>query len=316
MGDDGLVRLANLPGVAPLINWSVRWALRRRLGRRSALILSRPELDRAYPIEKLLRDDQEIHACWLTGIGVFAQNVKFSSIKRLMLPHPQTEYLAKLEESLKVTGRPYYRFDSDIRGVTEQARGLGIKTRWFQGFSGLTMTIGNPLGNDAWVHVEMVLPFVEPNERTVIRIEKRKHEKAFSEMWTAYERMWEDAGDPNKPVRIETIDSEFVKKKLLTLGFSPTLLEGQIEQCVWRLKSHGLFDQTKAAAFFQDDDVRNWLKDVYARPEYLGRADAPLDPIGYCIWGPTIQRSRGIEQQTAKELVVEEIRKRRSSGSQ
>lgn len=157
----------------------------------------RAALDAASPLSEQFKLGNEIYAFWIAGQGVFQNHPDVLTrgvIRKLVLPHPDTPALVTLRESIE--NKEMYPLPEDIRSGTKLARRHGIPVRWYRGFLGVGGHIGNAGKTDAWVMVELTLPFIEPTKRQSLRLEtlRQGHEvKAWID-W--YERLWSASEEP------------------------------------------------------------------------------------------------------------------------
>jgi hypothetical protein len=158
---------------------------------------NRGNLKKAYPLDRQLAVGNKVYGCWVAGKGVFQENERYlanGSIQQLILPHPDTESLSKFGDSIAT--KEMYPVAADIRASTKLARRYQIKVRWYRGFVGVGVLIGNPGRADAWVTAEFTQPYVEPGQRQSIRLEADAQPEAVGAWFEWFGKMWDASEDP------------------------------------------------------------------------------------------------------------------------
>jgi hypothetical protein len=158
----------------------------------TARIWRREAMQMVYPVRGLLRSGHEYYAIWLSGRGVFESGADIRAVKQLILAHPESDYVSRLQGSLP----GYYDLPGDIRGTTQQARHAGVAVRWFRGFGGVSVLICDPNSTDSWAHVELILPFADPSRRPILRLENRSREY-ISDLHDGFRGIWNASEDPS-----------------------------------------------------------------------------------------------------------------------
>jgi hypothetical protein len=176
----------------------LRWLLRMLLGRKMiAVYRDRETLRRVHPDRWLFaRPKDAIYGLWLSGEGVL-RDLKPGEhgIKKLIFPDPETQ-LQSLTEFEGTTGQTY-RLPETIGDMTKRAQGLGIKVRWYGGFTGVAMTFGNPTSScKRWLHIEPILPHGDPGSRPHFRIDRWTSKKAYEAYWTTFKELWRASRKP------------------------------------------------------------------------------------------------------------------------
>lgn len=152
------------------LNRLTRWCGCKMLGysnRNSEIIVSQERLRNKYPIAKCLE-------AWLSGEGVLTEHeeglLKAGTIKELIVPDPDSPYLSVLQESFGAK-RDAYDFAGQIRRMTKLAIRYQIPVKWFRGVPGMSVTVGNPSQPNAWAHLDLIWPGIDPNKRIIVRLE-------------------------------------------------------------------------------------------------------------------------------------------------
>ena len=70
-----------------------------------------------------------------------------------------------------------------IKRITTAARRHCIRVRWYDGFTGVGLLTFNPNQQSGWIHMELILPFVEPSRRLTIRLDRKNDERQFKEIY-------------------------------------------------------------------------------------------------------------------------------------
>ncbi|MCZ6719059.1 MAG: hypothetical protein O6944_07930 [Gammaproteobacteria bacterium] len=83
-----------------------------------------------------------------------------------------------------------------IEESTKRARKLDLDVKWLVEFPNFTLLIGNPMGTDAWAHLEIVLPFTESGHRPILRIERSHNQPVFDRLTKMYDALWDQAEPP------------------------------------------------------------------------------------------------------------------------
>ena len=73
------------------------------------------------------------------------------------------------------------------------------------------MTFFNPKGKNGVLHLELILPHTFVNERTFLRIEKRKNPQEYKKYFDIYEAMWNEGVEPIDKEVVNSLNDMKVK---------------------------------------------------------------------------------------------------------
>lgn len=90
------------------------------------------------------------------------------------------------------------------------------------------------------------------------------------------------------------LTDSWVEGQLVGLGFDREETRSRAHGCLTRLLSNGIFSQERARNFFSDVETLATLRDAYRVD--LRRTAAPVDPIGFCQWGPRLHLAAGADR--------------------
>jgi len=113
----------------------------------------------------------------------------------MILPHPKGTGIALLAD---VLGKDKEDFGDEIIKLTKEALRAQVQVRWFRGWSGNTLMIGDPDSNDAWIHVETFFPFSVAKDWPSFRVERQKQQQLFNTLKRSYLRIWDKGKAPTK----------------------------------------------------------------------------------------------------------------------
>jgi hypothetical protein len=153
-----------------------------------------------YPFERYCKQGNELYLFWLSGKGVLPGNkelIKCGAIKGIILASPNSEYLALLKSSYGQAS-DIYDYRSNILNVTKYVREHGkgnVPIRWYRSYAGSNITIVNPNRANGFVTIEICLPYMQPSERPVIRLNKGKHEKDVLAIFEMFQNIWNNQSD-------------------------------------------------------------------------------------------------------------------------
>jgi len=173
---------------------------------------SRDALRLHRPLLKQLASADMVWALWNTGTQARTDNaVERANIQRLILPHPDSPYLALLAQTILYDNVKALR--SDILGITKQMLSerqaqerLGEvgerrlpETRWYRGLIGNTITIGNPLHQNpySWIILETHVPMTSAPDRPSFVVWRQPLETLFNSLFQAYLELWNTSEEPN-----------------------------------------------------------------------------------------------------------------------
>ena len=174
-----------------------------KTGMKYAMIIrNRQDLVRLFPLSQAIKRGEKIYALWLSGLGVL-DNMPLDerrSIKQVIFPSPDCSSLGDLAHYVD-TAKGYIFADmkQKITTATILAHAANTEVRYWHNFPGMSLTFGNPMESNGWLQIELLLPQVEPGERTTLRIEKKDNNELFVEYWEIYRRIWEKSTLPPTP---------------------------------------------------------------------------------------------------------------------
>lgn len=176
-----------------------------RLKRKNSIefFLDMDALKAAHPISETFKPGNEIHALFLTGEGVFAENSNYiKCVKRLILPAPNRDNLERLENMF---GEDY---NSQIIKYARMAhRNDKNSFRFYKEFLGISLLFCNPNSSDGWVQVGIILPRAEASERQHFRLSKAMDEAAFNSLYKTFEYIWSEEESEERAM-IEAYNSD------------------------------------------------------------------------------------------------------------
>ncbi len=130
-------------------------------------------------------------------------------------------------------------------------------------------------------------------------------------IWIIAVLIWPQRKGQSTDLRVQSpmpapLTEEWVEQRLLALGFNSDEVHRDARQCTDHLRWHGVFSREMAERFFENQEVRHALEEIYRGPE-LGRTATPLDPYGYCAWGPILHEVTREERVLAEQYVRSRI---------
>ncbi len=139
-----------------------------------------------------------------TKTGIFVFSVRGDSvinsvptpenyIKKFLLPNPASDSFVNFEQSVKNSGL----FASSVKSVTKKAQEKEIPVRWYPEFVGYSLLIGDRNEDNAWVHLEFVLPCTYHLDRPSLTIRKKQQPIAFEHFARAFDEMWDKGEEPD-----------------------------------------------------------------------------------------------------------------------
>lgn len=146
------------------------------------------ELRSRHPLPETFKPKNEIHAYFLSGEGVFAESSEYiKCIKRLILPLPNDTNIAALR---RINGAINY--ESQIMTYANNVREHDKNSvRFYADFLGASFLFCNPLRQDAWVQIGIILPGTESRERPHFRVYRSHNENAFLSIYGTFNRLWD-----------------------------------------------------------------------------------------------------------------------------
>jgi hypothetical protein len=115
--------------------------------------------------------------------------------------------------------------------------------------------------------------------------------------------------------RVTPLTDSWVEEQLRALGFDYQEIHTWLGECADRLNRHGLLSEERATSFFADAESLGRLRGHYRNETVLGRTTTPLDPFGWCAWGPILHRATTMDEKGLADAYVRQaIRKWRESG--
>lgn len=183
----------------PVIAKIARWLIMKTGMKYAMIVRNRQDLMQFFPLSQAIRRGDKIYALWLSGLGVL-DNMPLKereSIKQITFPSPDCPSLGDLEHYID-TAKGYIFTDmkQKIISATKISQAAGTQVKYWHNFPGMSLTFGDPTERNGWLQIELLLPRVEPGERTVFRIEKKDNNELFLEYWEIYGRIWEKSSPP------------------------------------------------------------------------------------------------------------------------
>ena len=154
---------------------------------------NRRSLDRIRSLTEALERVDEAHVFWIVGRKQFQAGEGLEKIKRLILPHPDSSSIKTFEAALP----DQMELRNQLREVTDRAIEQKIPVRWYPEFGGYSWWIADPNGKNAFVHLEMNLPYAHRDRRPSIRIYRKRHSETFAELLRVYEEIWKHSKEPD-----------------------------------------------------------------------------------------------------------------------
>lgn len=115
-----------------------------------------------------------------------------NKVDRLILPNPNCDSLAYFDNSYE----PKFQLKSFIETNTKRAKEHHVDIRWSPEFIGYSILIADKHEYDAWVHIEYVLPYSDPQKRPSITIFKKNHPGVFAHFLNAFDKIWDKLKPP------------------------------------------------------------------------------------------------------------------------
>ncbi len=145
---------------------------------------------------------KEVWCFWIAG-GTAKQNdvLGIRTITRLILADPDEDNPAVDQI---VTRMPDGATTEEIRDMIRQLAKIAnerkIPTRFWNGFPCDLMVFANPMRDDAWVLLDIVLPHLSADQRPQIRIWKFRFPQLYNNLLSVYNEIWDNSkGDITKP---------------------------------------------------------------------------------------------------------------------
>lgn len=159
---------------------------------------SREALEKQRTLREQLESAKEVWGFWRTGTEVYVtQTIQSGRIKRLILPHPQGQGVELMADAL---GKKKEDFAAEIIKLTKEAIEARVSVRWFEGWVGNTLMIGNPHSENAWIHVETFFPFSVSKDWPAFRVERQKLQRLFSTLLGSYQQIWDESHPPPQSI--------------------------------------------------------------------------------------------------------------------
>ena len=167
----------------------------RRVTKQPIFYPNREVLDRESPLADKMQGAETIYAMWLTGIKALVEVKAIDRIDRLLLPDPDSASLKFLQSTLE--NEP--NLGREIRRASKIARKKGRKVRWLREFIGYSLMIGNPKSENAWLHIEMVLPELHGSDHPSFEFKKPKHSSTVDDVIKMFNSLWESDEKSREP---------------------------------------------------------------------------------------------------------------------
>ena len=131
--------------------------------------MTREQLEKRYPIQRQVEKARTIHGLMLAGLALLQLDDKIikGTVERLILPSNKLELLRRLAP---LYGAADHILGADILKATQRAKDLRIPVKWLDTFPGFTMLLADPDEADGWIHVEVLMPEIRPNQHPVFRV--------------------------------------------------------------------------------------------------------------------------------------------------
>lgn len=150
------------------------------------------ELRAKHPLSETFKAGNEIHAYFLTGEGVFAEDINYvKCIKRLILPDPNKNNLARLKRLN--SSIDYQAQIMTYANKVRQHQHDEDSVRFYEDFLGISLLFCNPSKSDGWVQLGIILPETESSERQHFRFSKTIYEDGFISLYKTFEEMWNES---------------------------------------------------------------------------------------------------------------------------
>jgi hypothetical protein len=173
--------------------WAARFA-----GREHGIIKTRPKWEAEQPLSEIFNGNNEIHALFLTGEGIFTRDPKYiRHVKRLLLPTTDASFLKLVEVSRKKSGI-VLNLAKQINQSTQTAHQNGVEVRWLPDHIGTSILACNPEKPNGWMHIGFSTPFIDADKQPILRLDKVNTPELFALFYQAYNRLW-DQGVKQKP---------------------------------------------------------------------------------------------------------------------
>ncbi len=131
------------------------------------------------------------------GIAVDYEIFRGPHPNRVILPLPDPDANPMIQYVAAAGNMTSDDLVHEIRKTTKKAKAVGVEVRWWTGWLGNVVTIGDPDSPSAWVLVETLIPFAPADQRPLYRIERSQHPKLYDWVIHAYEEMWEASEEAN-----------------------------------------------------------------------------------------------------------------------
>lgn len=130
---------------------------------------------------------------WPAGGSVVALiDERFKSIEKLLLMNPNLLAM-EYAETFKAEG--VNAVVNSIKELTRRAQRLNVQVLWYP-YPYLSIIINDPMSDDAWARIELLIPGVEAGHRPSMRVSKSTHPQLFGRLIEMYEYMWKKSMKP------------------------------------------------------------------------------------------------------------------------
>ena len=138
---------------------------------------------------------KEVWALWNTG-GTARNNrviEDIGTIKRLILMSPEKDNPA-LQQLADAMGEKTKFLVTTITEVAKAGREQRVEIVYWKGLTANLMVIGFPIsGDDSWILLDIVYPYLSADQRPVIRIWKSRNPELYGRLHTLYSRIWHES---------------------------------------------------------------------------------------------------------------------------
>ncbi len=136
---------------------------------------------------------REVWCLWNAG-GTARNNLVLAevrSMKRLILASPEEDNpaVSQFAHAMNEKCEFIIKTTKEVTAIAQQNK---ITVRWWKGLACNLMVFGNPQDDDAWVIVDIVLPFLSAEQRPQIRIWKSRFPMLYGKLLAVYSEMWND----------------------------------------------------------------------------------------------------------------------------
>jgi hypothetical protein len=138
-----------------------------------------------------LKNVSSVSGMWVVGLKFLGARENIHVLKRLLLPHPDGDALKNYAKVSKHGEVIQY-----IKDATKQAQSNGTKVKWYREFVFASIVLVDTDKPTGWAHVELVMPYSQPENRPSFTIYKRQSEATVSELQRIFDEIWEVASVP------------------------------------------------------------------------------------------------------------------------